>query len=57
MIRNFNKRLKNEKGSLALEQILFIAAIAGMVGGVWAFYGTISTWFTSFNPTTFVAKQ
>ena len=40
---------KKEKGSLALEQILFIGAIVVMSGGIFAFYGEISDYFSTFK--------
>lgn len=39
------KRNDNEKGSLALEQVLFIGAVIAMSAGVYAFYGNIETYF------------
>ena len=40
---------KKEKGSLALEQILFIGAIVTMSIGIFAFYGDIQQYFTDFS--------
>ena len=42
-------RTLKERGSLALEQILFIGAVAVMGVGVWAFYGNLSTYFATFK--------
>lgn len=39
---NSKKQLQNEKGSLALEQVLFIGAVVAMSVGVFAFYGNVS---------------
>lgn len=41
--------VKKEKGSLALEQILFIGAIVTMSVGIFAFYGDIQQYFTDFS--------
>jgi hypothetical protein len=48
----FNKQLnKNEqRGSLALEQILFIGAIVAMSVGLFAFYNNMGNYFSSINP-------
>ena len=40
------KLRKNEKGSLALEQVLFIGAIVVMSIGLYAFYGNLSDYFS-----------
>lgn len=37
----------SEKGSLALEQVLFIGAIIAMSAGVYTFYGNIETYFSA----------
>ncbi len=42
----------NERGSLALEQVLFIGAIVAMSVGLYAFYGDLSTYFSNFQPAT-----
>jgi len=42
--------VENERGSLALEQVLFIGAIVAMGVGLYAFYGDLSTYFTTFQP-------
>ncbi|GEM_PF-5494755 len=39
--------LGNERGSLALEQVLFIGAVVAMATGLYAFYGDISQYFTN----------
>lgn len=36
---------KNEKGSLALEQILFIGAIVALSAGLFVFYDNLSNYF------------
>ena len=41
--------IKNEKGSLALEQVLFIGAVVTMSLGLFAFYDNLSTYFKNFN--------
>lgn len=38
-----------ERGSLALEQILFIGAIVTMAVGLFAFYGSLGDYFTNFT--------
>ncbi len=38
--------LRKEKGSLALEQVLFIGAIVLLAGGLTAFYTNLSDYFT-----------
>jgi hypothetical protein len=45
--RCFSSRCLCEKGSLALEQVLFIGAIITMSAGLFAFYGNLSTYFSS----------
>lgn len=37
----------DQKGSLALEQILFIGAIVGLVAGLYTFYGNLSNYFST----------
>lgn len=44
-----NKVLKNQKGSLALEQVLFIGAVVTMSLGLFAFYDNLSSYFKNFN--------
>lgn len=39
---------QNEKGSISLEYILFIVAIAAASAGIIAFYTNIGTWFQNF---------
>ena len=43
------KNSKNERGSLALEQILFIGAIVVMSTGILAFYGSMNDYFANFS--------
>ena len=40
---------KNSRGSLALEQVLFIAAIIALSAGIYAFYNDISAYFSNFD--------
>ncbi|MBP9838237.1 MAG: hypothetical protein KBC84_05945 [Proteobacteria bacterium] len=42
-------KIRNEKGSLALEQVLFIGAVVTMSLGLFAFYDNISTYFKNFS--------
>ncbi len=42
---------KNEKGSLALEQVLFISAIVVVGAGVMNFYSDIAEFFSGFQVT------
>lgn len=37
---------KEEKGSLALEQVLFIGAIVALAAGLFAFYDNLSNYFS-----------
>lgn len=39
----------SERGSLALEQVLFIGAVIGMSVGIFAFYDSISNYFKNVN--------
>ena len=41
--------LRSERGSLALEQVLFIGAIVTMSLGLFAFYDNLSSYFRNFN--------
>lgn len=41
----YAKKMTSEKGSLALEQVLFIGAVVAMATGLYAFYGDISRYF------------
>ena len=41
--------LKGQKGSLALEQVLFIAAVVTMSIGLFAFYGNIRDYFANIS--------
>lgn len=43
------KLLKSERGSLALEQVLFIGAIVTMSLGLFAFYDKLSNYFSNFD--------
>ena len=45
------RRLNNERGSLALEQVLFIGAIVAMATGLFAFYGNLSDYFENVGVT------
>ena len=38
--------LKSEKGSLALEQVLFIGAVVALAGGLFIFYDNLATYFS-----------
>ena len=42
-------RVRNEKGSLALEQVLFIGAVVLLAVGLGIFYGNLSDFFANFN--------
>ncbi|MCC6932466.1 MAG: hypothetical protein IT292_04335 [Deltaproteobacteria bacterium] len=44
------KNKKNERGSLSLEQILFIGAVVGLAAGLGGFYGNLGEHFKTFNP-------
>ena len=48
-VRKSGGRPNNERGSLALEQILFIGAVVALGVGVWAFYGNLSSYFANFK--------
>ena len=48
MKRLVTKSGREEQGSLALEQILFIGAIVTMAVGLFAFYGNLGNYFTNF---------
>ena len=39
----------NQRGSLALEQVLFIGAIVAMSLGLFAFYGKLGSYFQNFD--------
>lgn len=41
--------VENERGSLALEQVLFIAAVVTMSIGLFAFYGNIRDYFSNIS--------
>lgn len=42
-------KIKNEKGSLALEQVLFIGAVVLLAVGIGVFYQNLSDFFANFN--------
>ena len=42
-------KMKNEKGSLALEQVLFIGAVVLLAVGIGVFYQNLSDFFANFN--------
>lgn len=42
-------KIEKQRGSLALEQILFIGAIVIMSSAVYAFYGKLGNYFQNFN--------
>ena len=46
----------NERGSLALEQILFIGAVVLLAAGLGAFYTNLGNYFSSFDFTTGVSE-
>ena len=37
--------IRRERGSLALEQVLFIGAIVAIASAVWVFYDSIGSYF------------
>ena len=39
----------NERGSVALEQVLFIGAIVAMSAGIFAFYSDLRDYFSNFS--------
>lgn len=41
---NNKNTILNEKGSLSLEQVLYIGAVVAISGGLYAFYGNISSY-------------
>jgi len=43
------KNIRNERGSLSLEQILFIGAVVLVGGGLFAFYGNMNDYFENVN--------
>lgn len=45
-LRELFVQAANEKGSLSLENVLFIGAVAGIATGVTAFYADINTYLT-----------
>ena len=42
-------RTNRERGSLALEQVLFIGAIVALSAGIYAFYNRLGTYFQTVN--------
>ena len=44
-----NKSQVSEKGSLALEQVLFIGAVVAMSLGLFAFYDKLGVYFQNFD--------
>ncbi|HQH26880.1 MAG TPA: hypothetical protein PLP17_05735 [Oligoflexia bacterium] len=40
-------RMNKEKGSLALEQVLFIGAVVALSAGLFIFYDNLSSYFSS----------
>lgn len=40
------KVIKKEKGSLALEQVLFIGAVVALAAGLFTFYDNLSNYFS-----------
>lgn len=46
-IRSKTARACGQRGSLSLEQILFIAAVVGIGAGLTAFYGNISSYLSN----------
>ena len=49
MKRLFSVRQSGERGSLALEQVLFIGAIVALSAGIYAFYNRLGTYFQTVN--------
>lgn len=45
------KDTKRERGSLALEQVLFIGAIVAMSAGLFVFYDNVADYFRSIDMT------
>lgn len=39
-------QLRSEKGSLALEQVLFIGAVVALAAGLFAFYDNLAAYFS-----------
>lgn len=48
-IRMKRKSIKSEKGSLSLEQVLFIGAIVAMSAGLYTFYDQLHDYFAGFT--------
>jgi hypothetical protein len=44
IMKNYIAIRRSEKGSLALEQVLFIGAVVAMASGLFLFYENISTY-------------
>jgi len=49
MKKLFFVRQNRERGSLALEQVLFIGAIVALSAGIYAFYNRLGTYFQTVN--------
>ena len=49
MENNYKNSCLNEKGSLALEQVLFIGAVVLLATGLFTFYGELSNYFANFD--------
>jgi len=49
MRKLFSIKRKSEKGSLALEQVLFIGAIVALSAGIYAFYNRLGNYFQTVN--------
>jgi hypothetical protein len=47
VVRFHKGAAREEKGSLALEQILFIGAIVALSAGLFVFYDNLSSYFSS----------
>lgn len=56
-----NSKFHLEKGSLALEQVLFISAVVILSSGIYAFYTELAGYFENFSiatpPTSFGAPN
>lgn len=50
-------RKNRERGSLALEQVLFIGAIVALSAGIYAFYNRLGTYFQTVNIPTVPASS
>lgn len=58
---SYKINLKSERGSLALEQVLFIGAVVALAAGLFAFYDNLSAYFSNIgfadSPTNFGSVQ